>query len=364
MPNQTIETVSPELVGLLGLMSEVPQKAPTKPTIAYIDGDVTLFSAASICEQVNYVFRKPNGREIVRFESAKEGEAWLAELEIFGVDIKYGFDGDPDELIRTTEYVVDEDIKAGQEFFKRELKKMLKAVNVKEYVLYVSKAAGADNFRHHVATLKPYKGNRSARKPVKLESMRAWALKNPNIKRSSGAIEVDDIVQSRAQAKGDKAVLIAFDKDARTATGCWILIPSEMGEPVYSDPYIVGELEWSESSKKAKGYGWLFLLWQSLAGDSADNIGGCKGVGTKGACTLLEEFSGQHINKLPDALKVVCQQYESTYGESFSYTHCTTGDMITRTWQEILIENLTLLYMLRSKDDVCPLIKLIEGIDL
>lgn len=360
MPKQALERVSDELVGLLGLSPEVPLSAPTAPTIAFVDGDVTLFAAASVCEQVNYVYETPEGLEVSRFDSAKSGSAWIAEFEIFGIDTKFGFKGDPDTLVRRTEYIINPTIENGQKSFKSDLKKVVKQSGCTKYTCYVSKSAGADNFRHHIASIAPYKGNRSSRKPEKLEEMRKWALKNTNVKKVIGTVEVDDVVQAYAQRNGDKAVLIAFDKDARTASGCWVLIPPEMESPEYSDPYIVGTLAWNDKANKPKGLGWLFLLWQSLAGDTADNIKGCKGMGDKGAYKLLAEFDNAHINRLPEAVNVVAEVYKKTYGDHYEYKHCITNELINSNWQNIMIENLRLLYMLKNKNDSCPLIKLIS----
>lgn len=333
-------------------------KTPQKPTHGFIDADMPLFMAASAGEQIWYVYKDEDGDEVARFDSAAKGKHWLGECEVFGVDMEFGYEGDLSALTRHTEYEI-KDFKECTKAFESIIKKWAAKAGVKEYTAYVSKGSGAENFRYAIATLHPYKEGRDGlRKPHHLEDLRKWCHSQPWCKKAVGLVEVDDITCAMAQRRGDKAVVIAGDKDAKQVVGTWYIIPDEMDEPVYSDPATVGYVEYN--GKKAVGCGWLFLLEQTLEGDKADTYKGCTGIGDTKACDILSPFNHQPIEKLPEIVNIVAKVFEEKMGGEYTYINHHIGEKVIVSYKDVFIEMLKLAYMLKHKNDVCPLIEMIE----
>ena len=157
------------------------------------------------------------------------------------------------------------------------------------YELFIT---GKDNFRYDIATVKPYKGNRSAKpKPFYLESTR-------KLLESYGAVvcdgmEADDMLAVRAREMEYKDCCICSrDKDLR-------MVPCmqyswEVGLQPEWGPELVdtlGELhfrfsdkilkngEKSNAIKKVWGTGLKWFYAQLIIGDSTDNISGLEGKG-------------------------------------------------------------------------------------
>lgn len=335
-------------------------KSPPPPTFAVLDLDVAIFSAASACQQVWYIAKTSDGKEVARFDSASQYKNWIEVSEQFGMDMEWGFDGDFSTLERHTEYEY-KDIEYGYKSFDNTIKEWLNGSGCNDWIGYVSKATGAKNFRYEVSTIFPYKGNRKdVELPKYLEAIRRYARQQNNIKVARGHWEVDDVCASRAMAKKHKGCIIANDKDAAVVRGCYYYLPNRMEEPMFSSSKIVGNL-WMED-KKVRGHGYLFLLWQCIAGDRVDGVLGCKGIGDKGAYKALEEFDGVCISHIKEAVTAACRLFEEVYGYDHTYDNCWTGEAMTVTWKEVMKENLTLVYMLRHKEDVCPLHEIIDEV--
>lgn len=334
-----------------------------KPKYAYVDADMILFAAASIGEQVWYIYKDSKGKEVARFDNAKAGKDWLDLINDWGVDTIFGYEGDIDDLIRETEYEI-KDFEDCKKAFKKGFKKWVKQSGCTNAVAYISKGSGVENFRYKIATVKKYKGNRKdTHKPHYLEQLRKWAASQPYVKIARGSVEVDDVVCGLAQKKGKSACVAAGDKDSRGVTGCWFLIPDEMEKPVFSNPKIVGKIKKNEKGKVI-GYGWLFWMHQTLTGDKADNYDGCKGIGDAKSYALLEPFSGVSSDHLDEVVSVVAEAYKKAYGKEYTYINHHTEQEVQASWKDIMIENLHLMYMRKTQNDVCPIIKTVEELEL
>lgn len=330
-----------------------------KPKYLYIDGDMILFAAASAGEQIWYIYYDKDGNEVARFEDAAAGKNWIELIEEWECDVHHGYTGAIEDLTREVEYEV-KDFEDCKKVFKSQFKKWVKQSGCTKAVCYISKGSGAENFRYKKATMKSYKGNREgAHKPHYLEQLRKWASKEPYVKIARGFVEVDDVVCGLAQKRGKSACVAAGDKDSRGVTGCWFMIPDEMPKPVYSSPNIVGRIKKNDKGKTV-GYGWLFWMYQTLAGDKADNFDGCKGIGDKKAFNALVEFSGRPAEDLQEIVEVVASMYKKAYGDEYVYTNCLTNEESTISWKEALIETLHLVYMRQKQDDECPIIDMVE----
>lgn len=328
-------------------------KTPPPPEIAYLDLDGPLFAGASAGEQVVYSAVTPEGKVIGSFKKAKEYKSWLEECEIFEADVRFGYDGDLSEITRQTSYEIG-DFEDCVKAFDSIVAGWVKQSGCKEYVGYVAKASGEENFRYAVATKKPYKGNRKGlRKPHYLEQLRKYVTGYDYIKVPRGPYEVDDLVCAKAQVKGWKGCVVSVDKDSVAVINTHMLIPDEMTKPKFSSRKVVGRLFKHKDTGKIVGRGTLFWLYQTLHGDSADNYGGCEGVGEKGAYEALKEFDGVSSSHLRDAVKRVAEFYHKRYGEEHQYPHHTTGEIITASGAELFVEMSHLAYMKKSMKDEC-----------
>ncbi len=326
---------------------------PNKPEIAFMDLDVDLFKACNAGEKIQYTYYD-GSTPVANFDSAAAGKAWLEEMEVFGCDPEFGFEGDPATLTRETTYIdlgADRAIDAWDEIYKNNIKMIHECVgNPIPCKGYVSPATSAETFRDKLATLIKYK-DRDNRKPAHLEAVRAHALTHPDIRASTVGVECDDEVQARAQAKGERGLLFSQDKDSATCVGCWLLNPNQYDDMVFSDPTKIGFIEWDAKKKKTKGWGMLFLLQQALFGDPVDSVLGVEGIGAKGAYNLLKDFSGKPYDSVHDAIKLVAKQYKERYGEVYKHNHWATGEELTKSWYDVMHENIQLVYMLKGSKD-------------
>lgn len=133
-------------------------------------------------------------------------------------------------------------------------------------------------FRHDVATLLPYKGNREDMlTPLLLKEMKQYVINNHNIELVTG-IEADDAVsmakvtaykawKAGGKLDEDKVVGVEIDKDAKGVEG-WSFNPDKDKEPRLIEGF--GSL-WLNSKGEVDGSGRIFLYWQIAHGDSTDN---------------------------------------------------------------------------------------------
>lgn len=189
---------------------------------------------------------------------------------------------------------------------------------------------GKGNFRHDLATIKPYKGTRSGLKPYYYERIEKWLVED-----MKGIfiedIEVDDavcIAMDYGFRKKLKYVGATTDKDAKGTVG-WLLNYDTMEEPEFIDETNAARAFWT----------------QMLSGDNVDNIQGCRqaGAGCKEA-KLIESTEDELemfwlvANKYLD--KATRSGLVSSYREKGK----------TLTVEQEFLENCRLLRMLTWKD--------------
>ena len=213
---------------------------------------------------------------------------------------------------------------------------------------------GGECFRTYLATLKKYKGNRDAMiKPEYYAKLREYLITKHKAKvyKKWEADDTARMVYVKADAKPDTWPVIAnIDKDLEQIAGNH-LNPNHKDWGVYN----MSEEE-----------GWYNFYIQMLMGDTADNIGGLKGVGKKKAEAMLVD-----CHTPEEMCARVYIEYVKVYGDMHTYTpwwweeqYDEESDPIVVaqrkqhpdklrfvTTAQVFRENADLLYMLESPTD-------------
>jgi hypothetical protein len=173
-------------------------------------------------------------------------------------------------------------------------------------------------YRHKVATMRPYKGTRTAKKPEHYHAMREYLVEHwgaeivDDDKPEDTRREADDACGTLQWEHPDKTTcLVGVDKDL-------LQIPGWHYNPV-KDTFQQRTLVDSD----------LFFWYQMMVGDTTDNIAGLKGVGPKTADKVIEGCSRKR-NRVRKAV-------EDMYKKEFSGK-----------WKEAMDEMATLLFIQRE----------------
>lgn len=204
---------------------------------------------------------------------------------------------------------------------------------------------GKDNFREKLATIRPYKGTRSGRKPFHYTNIRAY-LTGVMYATCVDGIEADDALalrQIELNKQGIESVICSRDKDLRQVPGwtySWELGDNPSFGPEFVEGY--GWIKISESGKKIIGVGDKFFFSQCLTGDVVDNIQGIPRYGPKKAFETLV-----NTNTYEEGLQAIVEAYRGFYGEEY---------------EKYLLENGQLLWMTRSlNEDGSPVLWRIDA---
>ena len=156
--------------------------------------------------------------------------------------------------------------------------------NLQTYIVFALEGGGR-NIRKDI--YKDYKANRQEtpqelllQLPIAIE----WIEKMQLIKIAKEGYEADDVIASLAhiaKAKGIRTHIISHDKDL------YQLIDDEVS---WIDPVRQVEIRQEQCQQKFGVPPHLFIDYQSLVGDTSDNVPGIKGIGAKSACKLLRAF--------------------------------------------------------------------------
>lgn len=144
---------------------------------------------------------------------------------------------------------------------------------------------GSNNFRKEIATIKPYKGNRTQPKPKHLEALREHLVKM-GCKVVDGQ-EADDAIGIAAYAADpDSYTIISIDKDLLMLRG-----------KHYN--FVKKEFTYVTEEQAIHSF-----YTQLLTGDRTDNIPGIPGIGPAKAAKALKGITGAE-----EAYKAVKQMY-------------------------------------------------------
>lgn len=175
-------------------------------------------------------------------------------------------------------------------------------------------------YRFKRATMRPYKGSRTAKKPEHFHAMREYLIKNYGAevvdedKPEDDRREADDACGSWQWQHPDKSTcVVSSDKDLKQTPG-WLYNPIK-------DTFECRTLLDAD----------LFFYYQMMVGDCVDNIAGLKGIGDKKAIKVLESCS----RKKNRVRKAVEDMYKSEFSGK---------------WEDAYDEMATLLFIQRAPD--------------
>lgn len=171
---------------------------------------------------------------------------------------------------------------------------------------------GAGNYRETIATLAPYKGNRTNRKPKYYRELRDYLVRQWDAEIVEG-MEADDKVSILQYARKDRGtVIVSIDKDLKNTPG-------------FSYNPRKGEFSYITLAEADSNF------WQQVAmGDRTDNILGLNKVGPKTVEKAMADAGGD-LERFKDWVK---RMYDKQYRDEGPHA---------------LWENATLLWMQRRE---------------
>ena len=323
------------------------------PTVCF-DYDFLLYSCACVTEQRKIlVINNITGQEQVFKNKTefwgnyrKKDGGYLAEIN----------------KNRTTPYIPEdftiedmmftEPIGNAIKILNSQITKILSVLDTKKYIGYTGRG---DVFRHKVATLQPYKGNREGLiKPTHLEELKDYVERKHNAQIVT-ELEADDWCSiENYQAYGkyqvskserDKLIVVAVDKDAKGTVG-FLYNPEH-----FLEPELINGLGWLKRNSKGDidGRGRKFLYWQVCAGDTSDNYDpACISKNKGGQVKTYELLKDCKTDK--ECLEAMVKYFKYLYPEPVTFTNF-RGDEIEVDWLYVLQEMFTLARMLRWEDD-------------
>jgi len=223
----------------------------TQSTYANIDGDIIVYRSGFAAEKTHYVLTWDDGGLTQEFIGKKELNAFIKENELTGYEVESRLEVEPLSHALAT--------------VKSTIATIINSTKPEDIKVYLTKG---DNFRHELATIAKYKGNRdNLRRPHHYSDIREYLIKYYSAIVCEG-YEADDAL---ADAQTENTVLCSIDKDLLQVPGKhynWVtdtklLVTPETG---------------------------LLKLWcQVLTGDKTDNIPGIYKCGPVTAKKLLAD---------------------------------------------------------------------------
>ena len=200
-------------------------------------------------------------------------------------------------------------------------------------------------------------------KPMYLGQCRNHLLSTYDwIKLSPQGIEADAIVVGLAERKGSNAVVGLKDKDLMQVMGSNFInmndIPSKRKLVSTS---VLGHLELKENVKGVKsleGNGFKLIAAQTPQGDTSDGYKGIYRFGCVDAYNLLHA-----AESVEECCQLLVDLYSKKFPEGIEYTAWQDSNkMIKLTWEELLIQHMTLSYHERgSGDKETPIERFLKG---
>lgn len=323
-------------------------------TTLLFDYDPILYSAGSVGESrtVKIVHRQ-SGDEYEFDNRTLFWGHWKAKAGGWLADYNKGADSPrlPEEF-NVTDVQTPEPIENCLHTMKQIIKGLQEELGIKSYYGYSGKG---EVFRHQLATIKKYKGNRDGQlRPYHLDNLKEYLLKNHNCEIVTG-IEADDAVSIdshngyknwlRTGNDADKIITLFVDKDYLQCAGHMFNTNSRDGICSYDG------FGWLKPNEKGdiKGRGRMWLFQQVLSSDDSDNYAANSASdlkwGEKAAYKLLKDCKTDK-----EAFEALVKGYKTLYPTPKKIVGW-RGDEIEIDWLYVLQENFNLAKMLRSEDE-------------
>lgn len=274
-------------------------------TIVIYDGDALAFRASAVLDHRSVLVKHlPSGRTKV-FKTRTELKDLLVSkgLEFKDKDYEFTDQQNAESLINVCKIL------------KNQILRTNTKLNASEYLVCLS---GKENFRDSLPLPSKYKGQREGvMRPIHLKAAKSFLWRNhPSLLADNREADDDLIIKGYEYLnKGYTPILVSQDKDAFSASGL-TLYDFTQKEPVTELVPDFGSL-W-DTGKKITGRGFIWLMFQMVSGDAADNwkpseIAGVK-YGEKSAYKLLKDCTSKE-----EALSKVITQYKKWYPETIEY---------------------------------------------
>jgi hypothetical protein len=285
--------------------------------LALIDGDILVYRCAFAAEKTIYTLVDPDsGVPFGRFESAAERRAFIKREQL------------EDHEYETETEVEVEPLRNALANVESVLTKIKQGVGTDDVRIFLSHG---QCFRHNLATIQEYKGNRKeARKPEHYIECRDTLIEAHGAIPFT-AIEADDALAIAQQ--DESTVIVSIDKDLLQVPGFhynWV-----KGEKYCVTPVV----------------GLRKLYMQVLTGDSTDNIPGIFRMGEKTARGLITPFETEYemlglcenewYEFLESDLKkpmADLERHDEEISDVWQYRHWNEEDTIVKTTLEIVDE--------------------------
>lgn len=256
------------------------------PKIALIDGDIVAYrNASATCRNWYYV----RGLE---FKYKKEAVAYCDEHGIYDHDPTKNPKKISEKRRRTYPEIEVQQVIEGDGITRYNVDQMmlriLEDTGVEDYEVWLT---GEGNYRHEIATIQEYKGNRDRDKvPPNLQLVRDYLVSDYAANTVDG-IEADDMLGINQTAGGDSTVICSVDKDLRMIKGWHYNIAGREMDYVDQD-----EADYN-------------FYKQLLTGDRTDNIRGVDGIGDKTADKILAR-----LRTNAERYATILDKYNQVYG--------------------------------------------------
>jgi hypothetical protein len=279
-----------------------------------IDGDWVLYTAGFASQHTEYVVSVESpGAFYGPYESKSAiKEEWADASQVIAT------------YARTYTDPLDHALHSAKKMMQAQVDKVVERFDPEDFdvCIYLD---GEGNFRHDVATIRPYKGNRvNSPKPILYPEIREYLEGNYQTDVSFDC-ESDDrlaIQQTAYRAAGEQSIIVGVDKDLLQVPG------------LHLNP--------NKGFKKIsvrEGNGRLFR--QAVMGDAVDNIAGAYKVGPAAAKKLIKP--GMSEQEMWEATVGAYQASIEKYPEDGLYGGLDALDAA--------LENMRLVYLQREPDD-------------
>ena len=333
-------------------------------TRVLFDYDSIKYAVGYACEERHIICSNVNNGGQLRFANrtefygANRKGGWLAE-----------FNAERDSPHSIDEYTI-EDVQTLKQFtsvkaiLDAKVKGIVKHLQGKEYYGYIGRG---EVFRHKVATIMQYKGNRNNLKPLAINMIEELLFEHHNAKLATDNLESDDWLSidsftafkewNKTKSQKDRLIVVANDKDALQTEG-HLFNPDKMVLPMTIKGF--GNLEWKEDMSKPTltGKGRMWLYSQLVGGDQIDNWKPSFLSGKRwGDVATYKVLAGCKTDK--EALQAIVDTYKLWYPKPVEYISW-DGKPMVKNWLEIADENWQMGYMKRWVGDDTMFSKVID----